>query len=87
MNLNYFSIGIISLPLETLEMMVVSTIQIKRTTKTIDARVEPSCNFRSSAKIALNNKLEVNLEDKVYLETYYHHTSSQMQVDETLAKV
>ncbi len=87
MNLNYFSISIISLPLETLETVVVSTIQIKKTTKTIDAKVEPFCSFRSSAKIALDNKLEVNLEDKVYPETYYHHTSCQMQVDETPAKV
>jgi hypothetical protein len=32
-------------------------------------------------------KPEVSLEDKVYLETYYHHSKDDIQVDETLAKI
>jgi len=32
-------------------------------------------------------KLKVSLEDKVYLETYYHHGHDDIQVDETLAKI
>jgi hypothetical protein len=48
---------------------------------------KPSCNFKSSARIVLDNKLEVVLEDKVYLETYYHHTPSQVQINETPMKI
>jgi hypothetical protein len=39
MNLNYFSIGTISLPLETLKITILNTIQIKIITKSIDAKV------------------------------------------------
>jgi hypothetical protein len=31
-------------------------------------------------------KLKVSLEDKVYLETYYHHSQDDIQVDETPTK-
>jgi hypothetical protein len=34
-----------------------------------------------------DKKHEVNLKDKVYLKTYYHNISSQVQVDETPMKV
>jgi hypothetical protein len=27
------------------------------------------------------------MEDKVYLETYYHHSQVDIEVDETLAKI
>jgi hypothetical protein len=40
-------------------------------------------NFKSDVEITRDNKLEVGLEDKVYLETYYHHTLGQVQIDET----
>ncbi len=81
-----FSIGTINLPLETLDIVVVNTIQLKKITKTIDSKAEPSCNFKSSAKTVVDKRPEVSLEDKVYLETYYHHTPCQVQIDETLAK-
>ncbi len=29
----------------------------------------------------------ISLEDKVYPETYYHHSHDDIQVDETLAKI
>ncbi len=32
-------------------------------------------------------KLKVSLEDKVYPETYYHHSQDDIQVDETSAKI
>jgi hypothetical protein len=85
--LELFLIGISSLPLKTLETIVVSIIQTEKNTKTIDAKAKPSCNFKSSAKIVLDNKLEVDLEDKVYLETNYHHTPSQVQINETPMKI
>jgi hypothetical protein len=32
-------------------------------------------------------RLEVSLEDKVYPQTYYHHSQDDIQVDETPAKI
>ncbi len=32
-------------------------------------------------------KPEISLEDKVYLETHYHHTQDDIQVDKTLTKI
>lgn len=84
--LELFSIAIINLPLKFLEIMVVSTLQTKKNTATIDAKAQPSCDFKTSAKTTLNNKHEVNLENKVSPKTYYHHTLGQVQIDETLTK-
>ncbi len=78
-----FSIGTISLPLETLEIIVVNTMQLKRIIETIDCRAKSYYNLKGS----VDNKLEVNLKDKVYPETYYHHTLGQMYIVETLTKV
>jgi hypothetical protein len=48
-------------------------------------------NFLVISKVVekpfLIKKHDVNLKDKVYLETYYHHTLGQVQVDETPMKV
>lgn len=85
--LELFSIGTISLPLETLETVVVNIIQTKRTTKITYCRGKPFYNLKSSTKNVLDKKPKVSLEDNVYRETYYHHTSGQIQVDETPAKV
>ncbi len=82
-----FFIGTISLPLKTLEIVVINTLQLKRIIETIDSRAEPYCNLRGSEKTTLDNKLKVNLEDKVYHKTYYHHTLGQMHIVETLTKV
>ncbi len=81
-----FSIGTINMPLEILEIVVVNIIQTKRTSFTY-ARAQPFCNFKSNAKITFNKKHEVNVKDKEYPETYYHHTPHQVQVDETPMKV
>ncbi len=32
-------------------------------------------------------KLEISLKDKVYLETYYHHSQADIEMDETLANI
>ncbi len=69
--LELFSIGTISLPLKTLEIVVDNIVQIEKTTNT---KTKPFCNFRNSAETTLDKNNEVSLEDKVYLETYYHHT-------------
>lgn len=67
--------------------MVVNIIQIERTIETINAKAKPSCNFKSSVETIFDKKHEINLKDKVYPKTYYHHTLGQIQVDETLMKV
>jgi hypothetical protein len=32
-------------------------------------------------------KPEISLEDKVYTKTYYHHSQTNIELDETLAKI
>ncbi len=32
-------------------------------------------------------KLEISLEDKVYLKTYHHHSQADIEVDETPTKI
>jgi hypothetical protein len=44
--LELFSISTISSPLKTLQIAVDNTIQIKKTTKTINAKTEPFCNLK-----------------------------------------
>ncbi len=60
--LKLFYIGTINFPLKTMEIVVVNIIQTKRIIKTTNTKVEPSCNFKNNAKIALEKKLEVSLE-------------------------
>ncbi len=53
-----------------------STIEI-----TIDAThpiVKPTLIHKSSAKNVFDKELEVNLEDKLYPDTYYNHKPSQV---------
>jgi hypothetical protein len=40
----------------------------------------------TTKRTKFNAILEVSLEDKVYPETYYHHSQVDIEVDETLAK-
>ncbi len=56
------SISTINFPLKTMEIVVVNKIQIERTIETTNAKTQPFCNFRSSAKIALEKKPEISLE-------------------------
>jgi hypothetical protein len=41
----------------------------------------------NSETIRLYVKLEISLEDQVYLETYYHHTQDDIHVVETPTKI
>ncbi len=70
-----------------METIVVNTIQPKITIEVVDFKAKPYCNFKGSVEIVFDKKPKVNLKDKVYLETYYHHMLGQVQIDETLAKV
>ncbi len=85
--LELFSIGTINLPLEILEIIVINTIQLKRTIEIANSKAKPFCNFKGSAEIVLEQKPKVNLNKKVYPETYYHHMLGQVQIDETPSKV
>jgi len=69
--LELFFIGTISLPLETLDVIVINTIHLERTIDIIDSTRKLSCNFRSNAKTTLEKKPKVSLEVKVHFETYY----------------
>jgi hypothetical protein len=37
--------------------------------------------------IEFNVRPDVSLEDKVYPETYYHHSQVDIEVDETLVRI
>jgi len=71
--LELFSINIIRLPLDVVNVIVLNTIQIERTTNIIDLIVKIEANHIGSLETIVERKLEVVLENKVYLETCYHH--------------
>ncbi len=73
-----FSIGTISLILKTLDIIVVNIIWLAKIIENVDFKTKPSCHFKDSVKIAFDKKPKVRLDDKVYLETYYHHMSGQV---------
>jgi hypothetical protein len=54
-------------------VIIVNTVQIERTTNTIDIIIKTKANHIGSLETIVERKLEVALENKVYLETYYHH--------------
>ncbi len=85
--LELFSISINILTLDVVNVIVVNTIQIERTTNIIVLIVKTEANHIGSLKTIVEKKLEVALENKVYIETYYQHKLSQVQIDETLVKV
>jgi hypothetical protein len=70
--LELFSINIIRLPLDVVNVIVLNTIQIERTTNIINLIVKIEANHIGSLETIVERKLEVALENKVYLETYYH---------------
>ncbi len=37
--------------------------------------------------LKFNVRLEISFKDKVYLETYYHHSQADIEVDETPTKI
>jgi hypothetical protein len=77
--LELFSIGTISLSLKTgIDIVVINIIHLERTMAIVNSTIELSYNFIRSAKIAIDMKPKVNLEGKVYFETYYYHTPNQV---------
>jgi hypothetical protein len=83
-----FSIVIISIPLETLETIIINIVEFEKTTKTTNSKTKPSHNLSSiETPNTFDKKPKVSLEGKVYLETYYHHMPSQVQINKTPTKV
>jgi hypothetical protein len=82
-------IGIISLPLERVSLVVINIIQIEKNIKTsyFNIVLNIEINHIVTLQTLVNKELAVALENKVYLETYYHHKPSQIYIDETLAKI
>ncbi len=87
-----FSIGTITISNETVSLLSVRVFKIKIIAKfepklaTLDQKVTKVMSTTTKSK-DLYVRPKISLEDKVYLETYYHHTQDDIQVDETLAKI
>ncbi len=43
--------------------------------------------FSTTNTIEFHVRPEISFEDKVYLETYYHHSQANIEVDVTPAKI
>jgi hypothetical protein len=77
---------------ETISLLNVGVSKIR---SIIKSNLKPGTSNQTTTKVVpLIVKLEdfcvrpkVSLKDKVYLETNYHHSQDDIQVDETLAKV
>lgn len=73
-------IDIISLPLKGVSSIVINIIQIEKTIETsyFNIVLNIEINHIVTLQTLINKELEVALENKVYLETYYHHKPSQI---------
>ncbi len=87
-----FSIGTITISNETISLLSkrVSKIKINKEFNTKQGTsnqgtVEVAPSTTKTTKF--NVRLKISLEDKVYLETYYHHNQVNIEVDETSAKI
>jgi hypothetical protein len=82
-----FSIGTISL-LETIQHVKTTNVEIMDTNVKIII-LEQEFEVHSIEKKIAGNiyELEVALEDKLYLETYYNHQPRSFVVNETLKKI
>lgn len=80
-------IGIIDIPLETLETIVTNIMWPKRTTKIVDSKTFSQFQKQCRNHDTFDKKPKVSLEGKVYLETYYRHMLGQVQINKTPAKV
>ncbi len=82
-----FSIGTINL-LETIQYAKITDVEIMDTSGKINAS-KLKFEVQSTKKRQFGNsyELEVTLEDKVYLETYYSHKPRSVTVDKNLAKI
>jgi hypothetical protein len=90
--LELFSIGTITISDEIISLLSVGVTKIK-----INGKSEPKkriSNKKTTEVMALitkitkfNVKPKTSLEDKVYLEIYYHHNQANIEVDETPTKI
>ncbi len=87
-----FSISTVTLSKEMVSLLSVGVLEIKgieefdpkqRISNQTVAKIVPSIVKSKGFCV----RLSVSLENKVYLETYYHHCQDDIQVDETLAKI
>jgi hypothetical protein len=90
--LEMFSISTIALSKETVSLLNVGVLEIKRiekfdpkhrTSDQIVVEVVPSTVKSKDLFV----RPEVSLEDKVYLETCYHHSPDDIQANETTTKI
>jgi hypothetical protein len=87
-----FSIDTITLSKETISLMSVTVLKINSIEEfDPEQGIEDQTTTKEVPSIVRSKdfcvKPEVSLEDKVYLETYYHRSQDDIQVDETLAKI
>jgi hypothetical protein len=89
--LELFSIGTITISDETISLLSVGVTKIK-----INGESEPKeriSDKKTTEVMALTTKItkfnvkpKTSMEDKVYLEIYYHHNQANIEVDETPTK-
>jgi hypothetical protein len=87
-----FSIDTITFSKETISLLSVRVLKINSIEEfDPEQGIEDQTTTKEVPSIVRSKdfyvKPEVSLEDKVYLETYYHHSQDDIQVDETLAKI
>jgi hypothetical protein len=87
-----FSIGTIIISNETISLLSISVSEVRTNgqsdpyqgipiQRTIEV-VPSTINI-----IEFHVKLKISLEEKVYLETYYHHSQTNMEMNETPTKI
>jgi hypothetical protein len=77
---------------KTVSLLSVGVSEIK-STKEFDSKQRTSNQITTQVVFSIVKSKDfcvrpkVSLEDKVYLETYYHHSQNDIQVDETPTKI
>jgi hypothetical protein len=90
--LGLFSIITITISDETISLLNIGMSEVKVSGK---SGLKQETSHQGTIKVVISTtnttkfhvRLEISLEDKVYLETYYHHSQADIEVDETMAKV
>jgi hypothetical protein len=86
--LKLFSIGTNTILDETISLLSIGVLEI---TINIKSKLKQGTSNQRATKVVPSTikpedfyvKQEISLEDKVYPETYYHHTQDDIEVDET----
>lgn len=87
-----FSIGTIIISDETISLLSIGVLEIRIST---ESELEQGTSYQRTLKLMPSTikpedfyvKLKISLENKVYPETYYHHTQDDIEVDETPTKI